>query len=262
MRNVHFEPWFADGAAPPAVVWGPVDRDAGIAGTAEALRSLAAFVGARRGRHRARDPRRDSRRRCGVRSRAPLSLEVARRAMPLAHEEEPMTHDDAIRLFAKSLQNLQRWMDKAAAHATARSFEVDVLAQARLAPDAFSFVQQVQSACDQAKYAAAYLSGKQPPSHPDTEQTFAELRQRITKCLGFLETVPARDLAGGEERKVSPAVARRQVAPRRRLPGPRRDPELLLPRDHGVRDPAPQRRRARQDGLHRLAAPAGGMSAV
>ena len=87
-----------------------------------------------------------------------------------------MTHNDAIRLFAKTLQNLEQWMDKAAAHAQAKSFEVDVLAQARLAPDQYAFARQVQSACDQAKYAAAYLGGKQAPSHPDTEQTFAELR--------------------------------------------------------------------------------------
>ena len=115
-----------------------------------------------------------------------------------------MTNDDAIRLFAKTLQNLERWMDKAAAHASAKKFEVDVLAQARLAPDQYAFVQQVQSACDQAKYAAAYLSGKQAPSHPDTEKTFAELRQRIEKCLGFLETVQAKDLAGADDRKVAP----------------------------------------------------------
>ena len=115
-----------------------------------------------------------------------------------------MTHDDTIRLFAKSLQNLQRWMDKATEYATARKFEVDVLAQARLAPDAYPFVRQVQSACDQAKYAAAYLGGKQAPSHPDTEQTFAELRQRIVKVLSFLETVQPKDLAGGEDRKVAP----------------------------------------------------------
>jgi hypothetical protein len=115
-----------------------------------------------------------------------------------------MTTDDSIRLFVKTLQNLQQWMDKAAAHATAKSFEVDVLVQARLAPNAFGFAQQVQSACDQAKYAAAYLGGKQPPSHPDTEQTFAELKQRIQKCLSFLESVPARDLAGADDRKVAP----------------------------------------------------------
>jgi uncharacterized protein len=115
-----------------------------------------------------------------------------------------MSHDDTIRLFAKTLRNLEQWMDKAAAHAAARSFEVDVLVQARLAPDQYAFAGQVQSACDQAKYAAAYLSGKQAPSHPDTETTFAELRQRVQKCLGFVDTVQASDLAGAGERKVAP----------------------------------------------------------
>jgi hypothetical protein len=116
-----------------------------------------------------------------------------------------MTQDDAIRLFAKSLRNLEQWMNKAAAHAQARSFEVDVLVDARLAPDQYEFARQVQSACDQAKYAAAYLGGKQPPSHPDTERTFAELRERIHKCLEFVDGVTAKDLVGAEERKVAPS---------------------------------------------------------
>jgi uncharacterized protein len=115
-----------------------------------------------------------------------------------------MTHEDAIRSFAKTLRNLEQWMEKAAAHAKAKGFEVDVLAHARLAPDAFDFVRQVQAGCDQAKYAAAYLAGKPPPSHPDTEQTFAELRQRIEKCLAFLDTVQAKDLIGAEARRVAP----------------------------------------------------------
>jgi hypothetical protein len=115
-----------------------------------------------------------------------------------------MNHNDAVRLFAKTLQNLEAWMDKAEAHAKAKSYEVDVLAQARLAPDAYPFTRQVQAACDQAKYAAAYLGAKQPPSHPDTEQTFAELRQRIRKCLSFVESVEPKDYAGAEERKISP----------------------------------------------------------
>jgi hypothetical protein len=115
-----------------------------------------------------------------------------------------MQHHDAIRLFAKTLKNLEHWMDKADAHAKARGFEVDVLAQARLAPDQFEFVRQVQSACDQAKFAAAYLSGKPAPPHPDTEKTFAELRQRIGKCLAFLDGVQAKDLEGAEARRVSP----------------------------------------------------------
>ncbi len=115
-----------------------------------------------------------------------------------------MTAHDAIRLFTKTLENLEKWMDKAGEYAKARSFDVDVLAQARLAPNQYTFAQQVQSACDQAKYAAAYLGGKQAPSHPDTEKTFAELRERIRKCTGFLATVGEKDLAGADSRRVSP----------------------------------------------------------
>jgi hypothetical protein len=115
-----------------------------------------------------------------------------------------MTAHDAIVQFAKMLGNVEKWMDKAAAHAKAKSFDVDVLAQARLAPDQYAFVRQVQAACDQAKYAAAYLGKKEAPSHPDTEQTFAELRQRIQKCVAFLQSVRAADFQGAEERKVSP----------------------------------------------------------
>jgi hypothetical protein len=66
-----------------------------------------------------------------------------------------MHHDDTIRLFAKTLHNMERWLDKADAYAKGKSFDVDVLAQSRLAPDQYTFVRQVQSACDQAKYAAA-----------------------------------------------------------------------------------------------------------
>lgn len=44
-RALYFEPWFASGATPPAARWGAVDRDAALAGTADAMRSLAAFVG-------------------------------------------------------------------------------------------------------------------------------------------------------------------------------------------------------------------------
>lgn len=111
---------------------------------------------------------------------------------------------DTVRQFSKQLQTLAKWLDKAEAHAKAKKFEVDILAAARLAPDAYSFAQQVQAACDQAKYAAAYLSGGKPPSHPDTEKTVAELRQRIQTCLAYLATVDAKDYAGWEERKVAP----------------------------------------------------------
>jgi hypothetical protein len=116
-----------------------------------------------------------------------------------------MTPYEVVRLFAKTLENLEKWMDKAEAYAKDRGFEVDVLAQARLAPDQYAFVQQVQSACDQAKFAAAYLAGGKAPSHPDTEQTFAELRQRVRKCVDYVNGVPEKDFANADSQKVAPA---------------------------------------------------------
>ena len=48
VKTIAFEPWFAAGAPPPAACWGAIDRDAALAGLAEALRSLARFTGADR----------------------------------------------------------------------------------------------------------------------------------------------------------------------------------------------------------------------
>ena len=109
-----------------------------------------------------------------------------------------------IQEFGKMLRNLDTWLDKATQHAKAKTFEVDVLVQARLAPDMYSLDRQVQSACDSAKFSAAYLTGKEAPKHPDTEKTVDELRKRIASCLGYLETLKEGDFAGAEDRKVAP----------------------------------------------------------
>jgi uncharacterized protein YcaQ len=47
VRHVHFERWLARGEAPPAG-WGQVDRDRVVTELADALASLAVFVGAER----------------------------------------------------------------------------------------------------------------------------------------------------------------------------------------------------------------------
>jgi hypothetical protein len=111
---------------------------------------------------------------------------------------------EAITQFGKMLKTLDTWIGKAEKHAESKKFDTAVLASARLYPDMFPLVKQVQSACDAAKFAAAYLSGKQAPSHPDTETTLAECHERIKKCASWLETLQEADFVGGDERKVAP----------------------------------------------------------
>ena len=102
----------------------------------------------------------------------------------------------------KLLGNMSGWIEKAEAHASAKGFDPNTLLQARLAPDMFSLVGQFQNACDNAKYAAAFTTGKEPPSHPDTEKTFAEVRARIATVIDYLGTFSERDFEGADGRMV------------------------------------------------------------
>jgi hypothetical protein len=115
-----------------------------------------------------------------------------------------MSTFETISQLSRMLKNLDRWLQQATAHAEKKNFDPDVLAQARLAPDQFALVRQVQSACDAAKYAAAYLSGQKAPSHPDTEKTISELRARVDTCVRYLDGFRATDFAGAEDRRVAP----------------------------------------------------------
>jgi hypothetical protein len=115
-----------------------------------------------------------------------------------------MSTFETISQFTRMLKNLDQWLQTGAAYAQQKSFDPDVLVQARLAPDQYALDRQVQSACDAAKYAAAYLSGQKAPSHPDTEKTLSELRARIQTCVGYLGTFQASAFAGAEDRRVAP----------------------------------------------------------
>jgi hypothetical protein len=115
-----------------------------------------------------------------------------------------MTAYQHVQQFTKMLKNLDTWIETAVAHATKKSFDPEVFVTSRLAPDQYPLVKQVQSACDSAKFAAAYLSGQKAPAHPDTETTVAQMRERIASCLRFIESVPASDYEGAADRKIAP----------------------------------------------------------
>jgi len=112
-------------------------------------------------------------------------------------------HDPTVFQISKMLRNLEGWLDKAAEYAKSREFDPEVLLQARLYPDQFPLVRQIQAACDAAKAGAARLAGIEAPSHPDTETTLAEVRERIAKTLAFLESITPEKLEGAESREIA-----------------------------------------------------------
>lgn len=112
-------------------------------------------------------------------------------------------HDLTIVQVSKMLKNLEGWLDKAVAYAESRSFDPEILVQARLYPDQYPLVRQIQSVCDTAKGTAARLAGVEVPSHPDEEKTLAELRERIHKTLAFLETITPEQMADAPQREIT-----------------------------------------------------------
>jgi hypothetical protein len=109
-------------------------------------------------------------------------------------------YDATVPVFSKLLPGIEKWLDKAVAYAETKKFDPEILMTARLAPDQIAFIGQVQSACDQAKFCVAKLTGKDAPSHPDTEKTIAELRQRIRTCVEYVKGFKPEDFNGAEDR--------------------------------------------------------------
>jgi uncharacterized protein len=108
----------------------------------------------------------------------------------------------AIATFVPMLRSLSNILDKAAQHASARKFDPVVLVNARLAPDMYPLVKQVQIACDHAKGLTARLMGEEPPRFDDTEQTLDELKVRIATTIEYLERAPESAFAGAEDRDI------------------------------------------------------------
>ena len=112
-------------------------------------------------------------------------------------------HSASVPIFVRMLGNLITWLDKAEAHATAKKFEPSVYLTARLSPDMLPLPTQIQIACDAAKFCIARLAGSEGPAFPDDEKTLADLRQRVTKTIDYLKSVPAAQIIGSDAKEIS-----------------------------------------------------------
>ena len=112
-------------------------------------------------------------------------------------------HSASVPVFARMLGNLIGWLDKAEAHAREKKFEPSVYLSVRLAPDMLALPQQIQIACDAAKFCVARLAGVEGPAFADEEKTLDELRQRVRKTIDYLQSIPAAQIDGSDAREVS-----------------------------------------------------------
>ena len=113
-----------------------------------------------------------------------------------------MLFETTVPQFIKILGQLNQLIEKSETYAQAKKFDMEVLLNARLAPDQFHFIRQVQIACDTAKLGVSRLTGQEAPSHADQEKTAAEVKERIHSTINYLKKFSAKDFTGADEKHI------------------------------------------------------------
>jgi hypothetical protein len=109
---------------------------------------------------------------------------------------------NSVPVLKQLLTATQAILVQAEAHAVARSIDPNALLQARLYPDMFPLLKQVQIAADFARGIAARLAGVEVPVFEGKEQSFADLDALLTRTLAFLDSVNAAQFAGRETAQI------------------------------------------------------------
>ena len=108
----------------------------------------------------------------------------------------------SIPFFISSLSNLERVLQKGAAHAQAKNVSDEVLLQTRLAFDMFPLIKQIQIATDTAKNSAARLAGVEALKFDDAETTLDQAHARLARAIDYLKTFKPEQIDGSEARAV------------------------------------------------------------
>jgi uncharacterized protein len=121
-------------------------------------------------------------------------------------------HDAVVPAYLQMLNSLSGLLTKAEAHCAAKKIEPGVLIGSRLFPDMLPLGKQIQLASDFAAKGCARLTHSEVPSTPDTQTTFAELKERLAKTIDYVKSFRPEQFEGADTRDVTfPAGADRSI---------------------------------------------------
>jgi hypothetical protein len=112
-------------------------------------------------------------------------------------------YDAVVPGYLQILNSLSAILTKAEAHCEAKKIQPDVLLGSRLYPDMLPFTSQIHTVCDFATKGCARLTHSEVPSNPNTEKTFAELKQRLANTIAYVKTYKPEQFEGADSRDVS-----------------------------------------------------------
>jgi hypothetical protein len=112
-------------------------------------------------------------------------------------------YDATVPAFLQILGSLSGLLNKAEAHCATKNIQPEVLLSARLYPDMLPLSKQIQLASDFAAKGCARLTHSEVPSVPDTEKSFAELKQRLANTIDAVKAYKPAQFEGADTKDVT-----------------------------------------------------------
>ncbi|MGF6306450.1 hypothetical protein ABIB82_000130 [Bradyrhizobium sp. i1.8.4] len=112
-------------------------------------------------------------------------------------------YDAVVPAYLQILNSLTGLLTKAEAHCEAKKIAPEVLLGSRLYPDMLPLTKQVQLVCDHAARGCARLTHSEVPSTPDTETSFAELKQRLARTVDYVKSFKPEQFDGADAKDVT-----------------------------------------------------------
>ena len=109
----------------------------------------------------------------------------------------------SVPVFKQMLSSVSDLLQKTEAHAAAKNIDPNAYLQARLYPDMFPLLRQVQIAGDFARGVSARLAGVDVPKVDDSlATTFADLRDMLADTIAFMDSIKPAQIDGQEAREI------------------------------------------------------------
>lgn len=112
-------------------------------------------------------------------------------------------YDAVVPAYLQMLNSVTGLLTKAEAHCAARKIDPSVLLGSRLFPDMLPLSRQVQLVSDFAAKGCARLTHSEVPTTPDTETSFAELKQRLARTIDYVKSFKPEQFEGADVRDVT-----------------------------------------------------------
>ncbi|MBR1090683.1 DUF1993 domain-containing protein [Bradyrhizobium manausense] len=112
-------------------------------------------------------------------------------------------YDAVVPAYLQMLNSLTGLLTKAEAHCAAKKIDPSVLLGSRLFPDMLPLSKQIQLVSDFAAKGCARLTHSEVPAMPDTETSFADLKQRLAKTIDIVKSFKPEQFEGADGKDVT-----------------------------------------------------------